>query len=323
MSEATALGVLVGLRLGGLALPVALGVLCARWGMFESPARAVRSLNVYALYVSFPALVAWGLLKPSSAPPAQWAFYALWPVALALWLVAVRLCARRDERGALAIGLSFGNVAYLGLPLLTALMGEALSGLTSWLVTVHVALAVTVGPLLGARWSSSLEGDVPAALTTPAVPRWRAALRSPLVWTPLLALLARQLPQGAQHGLTELIAPLAQSAAPVALFMLGIYLHEERAAFGRWSAPLSRLVALRLLGAPLLVWALGTGTLRMGWLTHEQLVVHVMLAAMPAAITTFSIAYDTRANPERTAAAIAWSTLLSIPSLAAWYVWVA
>ncbi|MEO1273779.1 MAG: AEC family transporter, partial [Myxococcota bacterium] len=120
------------------------------------------------------------------------------------------------------------------------------------------------------------------------------------------------------------LGPIAASAAPVALFLLGLYLYQERSRLVQFDGPLAGHIALCLLITPALTYALALGATTTQQLdpTHAQL--HVLLASMPAAITTFAIAHQANVGSERVAGTIAWSTLgaaVTIPiwaSLARW-----
>ena len=161
-----------------LGFPAGLGLACARAGLFEDPARAVRALNVFALYVAFPALVVRGLVASEAALPSSVGFYAVWPVTLALVLAALWLRRRRGgEVASLGLVAAFGNVAYLGLPYVEAVMGPGARGAAAIAVSVHVVGAVTVGPAVLARWGEgSREGFLGVAAKL---------ARQPLFFVPL------------------------------------------------------------------------------------------------------------------------------------------
>jgi predicted permease len=299
-------------RLTLLVFPAALGFACARADLFEDPARAVRALNVFALYVAFPALVARGLVSSSAPLPGELGFYLVWPIGLALTLGCVWAWRRRGGEGAASMGLvaAFGNVAYLGLPYVEAVMGEGARGAAALAVSIHVVGAVTVGPAVLARWGSGEAaglGEVAGRLA-----------RQPLFWAPFVGLALRALPDGPRATSLEWIGPLAAAAAPVALFMLGVYLWTERARVKVPTAGVLAHLAIRQLAAPGFVLLVCLAMTARGWLSPEVAELHVVLASMPVAITTFAMAHGAGVGTERVAGAIVWSTLLAAASLPAW-----
>ncbi len=293
------------LRLLELAVPALVGAACGALGLFREPRAAVAVLNRYALHVGFPALVARGLLLPSTSIPDQPAFWLLWPATLLVALIVSRGAARP----AVGLGVTFGNVAYLGLPYALAVMGASMAGPAALAVAVHVIGAVTVGPVLLAR-----HGGTPRPV--------RAVVGSvasmPLFWAPIVGLTVRAGPSSARALAGDVLAPLSSSAAPIALFLLGLHVFvERRRVLGLGRAVLG-LVAARMVLAPAIMLALAWGAHWAGWLPAELARLHVLLAAMPLAITTFSMAHDAEVEPDRVAAAVVASSLLALVMLPLW-----
>jgi predicted permease len=299
-------------RVGALILPLLLGALAERRRLFAEPDRAIAHLNVYALYVAFPALVYVGIADARFALPTHVGFYALVPVALLLALVLVRATAR-DAAGTVALVVAFGNVAYLGLPLVQRILGDDVIGVASLAVAIHVSLSMLLGPWLLLRWS----GRVGAAPVS-------AVLRQPLTYAPFVGLAARALPEELVDGTVALLEPLGASAAPVAMFLLGLYLHRHRDALAL-DAVVLRHVALKLFVLPAITFALALALRAFGQLEVLEARVLVLLAAMPAAISTFAIAERFGVGERRVCQAVvatSWISALTIP-VATWLVGVA
>ncbi|MEM6292098.1 MAG: AEC family transporter [Myxococcota bacterium] len=291
-------------RLVALALPVGIGAACGAFGLFSQPREAVAVLNRYALYVGFPALVAAGLLKESAVIPDAPAFWLLWPATLMICLLLARVLRASAPVG---LVLTFGNVAYLGLPYVLAVLGPSIAGPAALAVAVHVTGAVTVGPILLARASSQARGSVVGAV-----------LRLPLFWAPIFGLAGRALPAAARAPSLAALEPFSASAAPVALFLLGLHVYVERGRLAEAGRAALSLVGARLLLSPLVALALSMGAVRLGWLDPELARVHVVLASMPVAITTFSMAHDASVQADRVAAAIVASSLIAALTLPLW-----
>ena len=303
------------LRLVHLGFPAALGWLAARMGLVADARKAVGALNGYAIYFAFPALVVRGLLDATVALPTDAAFYLLWPITLGLvliGLVGLTQHAVAPKRATLCLTAVFGNVAYLGLPYVEAVLGHDVAGPAALAVSVHVVGGVILGPVVLARWGRP---DGARAVG----PTWIRALRQPLFWAPLVGLLLRLSPL--RNGASNLLSPLAGSAAPVALFLLGLYLYVERRQIVRPSQAMRAIwvhLAMRQLAIPLLALGLGLGAVILGLLPPTHARLHVVLAAMPVAITTFSMAVEAQAGTHQVAAAIVWSTLSALILLPLW-----
>ncbi|MEM9695426.1 MAG: AEC family transporter [Myxococcota bacterium] len=295
----------------GLAVPVGLGALAGVLRLFEKPLSAVDHLSRFALYFAFPGLIVSGLAGASFALPREPGFWAIVPAAFFITVGASRLLFRTSSH-TLALVNGFGNVAYLGLPLVEAVLGSAKSGLASLAVAIHVTLALTLGQFLLLHWAPST--------SEPGASMGKRLARQPLLWSPLVALAAHLLPATVRSGMLAVSHPLGRSAGPVALFLLGLYLHTER---GRLRRPhradlihgVTKLVAL-----PAVTFALAIPCGAVGWLTAAQAQVLLLLSAMPAAITTFAIAHQLRIGTETVARTIVMTTLVSLVTipLAVW-----
>ena len=292
-------------RVLALVAPLLVGALCGGLRLFPKPDLAVAQLNRFALYVAFPALVYGGLADARFALPSAWLFWALVPATLLLALALLRTFGR-PHAGSLALVVAFGNVAYIGLPVVQQLLGDAATGVGALAVAIHVTLAMVFGPALLLRWSGG-DGSAPPS----------AVLRQPLLWAPLAGLLARQLPGDARRLLGAVADPLGDAAAPVARFLLGLYLHTHRAVLRRIDRAALGHVAAKLLLLPALTFAGVAGGLHAGLLPLREAQVLLLLAAMPTAITTFAIAERFGVGVNRVTQAIVASTLASALSLPA------
>lgn len=284
----------------GLVVPLALGALAGGARLFRDPEGAIDALNVYALRFGFPALIVRGLVVTEAGLPREPGFWLLVPLVFALSVAVVRALAR-PAAGTLALILGFGNVAYLGLPLVEATLGDEALALASVAVPLHLVIGLSVGPALLVRWAGG-EGAM----------RWRPILTQPLLWAPFLGLALRALPPGGRAFVVALVAPVAKSAGAVALFLLGLYLWRNRhraRQIDRWDLA---HVAFKQALMPALTLALAWAFVRAGWLSAGSAQVLVLLSMMPAAITTFSLAHDLQVGATRVGRAIVTTSLASL-----------
>lgn len=292
-------------RLAVLAVPVLLGALVVRLGAIRNVPSAVDALNVYTLHIGFPALLVIGVLDVDGSVASQWGFWVVVPVIDAVlltisWWVGRSMDGRQG--GTIALVLLFGNTAYLGLPFVVSVLGERARGPASLLVAVQVGIAVLAGPVVLHRWSGGTGGGL----------QWRRLIVQPLLWAPLAGLLVRALPDGPEGAVADTLSPLAASTAPVAMFLLGIYLvdawqHLRSARTGVWVH-----VWLRLVIAPLVSAGVAVVLREVGALSSSSVAIVIVLGGMPAAISTFSLAYNEGVEADRIASVVVWSTLAAV-----------
>jgi len=298
----------------GLGFPMALGVLAAWGGLFVNPESAIGALNRYALYVAFPALIAAGLTGEAFVLPLEAAFWLIVPLAMGLTAGLAGLMGRvawlRGQAGTLVLAGIFGNVAYVGLPLCERILGESVVGLASLAVSVFVVCSLFIGPTLLLAWSPGSTTD-----RSPLV----AVLKQPLLWSPVVGLALRWTPW--MSGAHDLLVPVGRSAAPVALFLLGLYLYENREAARPSISTLSH-VGLKILVFPAILTGMCLLCLWNGWLGVDAAQVFILLAATPTAIATFALAVEFEVGQERVAQGIVLSTLASAITLPLVSVWV-
>jgi predicted permease len=284
-----------------LVAPALLGVLAGAVRLYPEPSAAVDPLNRYALYVAFPALLAQALLGADLVVPSSPGFWLLVPGVLAICAAAARKLVRR-EAPTLGLILSFGNIAFLGFPIVEQTLGPRAMPIASFAVVIHVLLAITVGPTLLLRWSGQSGGGAQV------LSRLR---RHPLLWAPIAALAARALPEVAREALAVVLTPLGRSAPPVSLFLLGLYLH----AHGERARRLDRADLVHVVGKVVVMPAV---TLGLAWVMRQvgaieplEAQVLAVLSAMPAAITTFAMAHEHGVGAEQTSRAVVGTSLAS------------
>lgn len=298
-------------QLAPLLIPVLCGLVAGWVRLFSDPSGALTALNRVALYFAFPALVVVSLLRSPPGLGVGVAFIAVNAALLLLGALGVGVAAHlvgRRPRGAYQLVIVFGNVAYLGLPFAERVLPPAGFAIAVIGVAVHVTVSLVLGPVLLLRARGS------------AIP-WREVgarvARQPLVWAPLVGLLLQRTPAGARQEVERLLAPLAAAAAPVALFVLGLYIFQNRRVLRLGGLADVLAWVPKLVVLPLLAWGLAT----LVGLTPEEAGATILLAAMPTAITTFAFALDFGVGQDVTVRAIVWSSslcLITVPLVVAW-----
>ena len=118
-----------------------------------------------------------------------------------------------------------------------------------------------------------------------------------------------------------LLEPVGHSAAPVALFLLGLYLYAHRAAALKPSISGLAHVANRLFVFPLVMSALVMVAFHWGWLQKEAGQIFILLSATPTAVATFALAVEFKQGQEDVAQSIVLSTVaagVTLPLVSIW-----
>lgn len=260
-----------------IALFVLLGLLFRRLRSF--PAETPQVLNLFALYVSLPAVI---LLKvPSLALSRETLVAALLPWGMLILSAAlVLLLARRFrwERlttGTLLLIVPLGNTSFMGVPMVNAFFGEA--GIP------HLILYDQVGTMLiFATYGSAIlalygrEGRAGALAVT----------RRALLFPPTLALAAGLLLRGWPYpaAMTAALRDLAGALTPLVMTSIGfqLTLRLRPTTVG----PLGAGLAIKLVAAPLAALLL----CRLLGLDHLAADVAVFEAGMPPMVTASALA---------------------------------
>jgi predicted permease len=296
--------------LAPLCLATLAGVLFGALKLFADPQQAIATLNRLCLYLAFPALIFASVYTADLALAAAPGFLlASWLPSLVL-LGLVALLSRRvepDARAGLGLGSMFGNIAYLGIPLAGALLGPQALGLASVCAALHLLLGIPLGTWVLLRWGR------PANDTNTRGPL-ADVVRQPLVWAPILALLARLLPDGIVEPIIPPAKWIGAAASPVALFLIGLYLHTYRRSLATLGWTDAALIVAKLLVLPGFALACVLVGLRFELLALEAGKVVIVQAAMPTAITTFALAEEYKVGREPLVRGIVGGTLLFILS---------
>lgn len=297
----------------------------------------IGALNGFVLFFGLPAMLfrlgASGALVQPGLPGLLLAYGLGGAVvtALALWL-GVRAGWSHRDTGLLALATAFPNTGFLGLPLLTGLLGAAAAGPVAATIVVDVLLLSS----LCLAWSHrGASGGWRAVWWAPL----KGALRNPLLWSMALGVAWWATGWQVARPLDDTLRLLALAASPAALFTLGailaraqVHAHVDAdgvahaappraSARGGW-LPLAALVSAKLLLHPLLVLGAGELVHALGWpLSGFGLSSLVMAAALPSASNVSMLAEREGADTTRVARLIMWTTALSWLTLAAWATW--
>jgi malonate transporter and related proteins len=296
--------------LAPVAFVILLGWLAGRYGIVAATA----SSELAALVLDFclPAALFIGTASASPSQLDDWRFFA----AIAIDLLAIYLAGlvigllvfrhRVDAASLQALNGSFPNMAFMGIPVLTAVIGPSavlpvvVGNLVSSLVLLPVTLALLEAGKSGNRSHQGLAVVWHAVL---------GSIRQPLVIAPIIgvvvALLHIPLPE-AVHNSFDL---LGSATSAVALFALGLLLTGETL---QLSVDAVLNAVTKNLLQPGAMWLL---VLLFG-ISGEYRRELILLAALPTATITSMFALRYKVYSSESNATVLLSTVLSIVSLA-------
>ncbi|ANT52282.1 AEC family transporter [Mesorhizobium amorphae] len=264
---------------------VALGYLAGLTGYLK-PASG-EGISEFAINVAMPLLLLQTMVKSDFHGVAPWSLWGAYFTAAAItWaaghLVTTRVFGR-DARAGVVGGVSsaFSNVVLLGAPFILGVFGQDGFEVLSLLVSVHLPVMMAASIILFEMFGRGSEPMHPLRVIQSFL---RRLFINPLIIGILVGLAWRITGAPLPDLVMRLVDALAATAAPVALFAMGLSL--RRFGISGNVRPALALSALKLFLMPGLVlglvWLLGLPPL-----TAK---VAVVVAAMPSGINSYLIA---------------------------------
>lgn len=285
----------------------------AGYGAGHTPvlkAEAVRGLVGFVFWFALPAMLFMKIAEAPFAEAFDWRFLASYSGASLIVYAAGFLLAWRafrlafDQSAVFGMGAAFGNVGFMGLPMVALAFGDE--------AVLAAVLAVTADqiiliPLTTALIQAGRGGRADLGRTLLSV--GRGIVRNPLVIATFC---------GLAFGLLGLVLPqpvatfgnlLADAAAPCALFALGATLAGRR--LGEGKVEVATMSLFKLLVHPALTLGLALALELPAFLTG----IAVMQAAMPIAANVFIMAQGYEVYVRRSSSAILISTFAAVVTL--------
>lgn len=263
----------------------------------------IAALNNFTAWLALPALLFLSLAHGThgATPPLGFVLVAAIST-FGLFAVAYFTClpsaAGMADRALAALAASYSNTGFIGIPLLTALLGPTgtIAGVIASIITISALFALAV--LL-------VEIGVNGGGSAKAVARvlW-GVVKNPLVFAPLLGALWGAFGLPLPTPLGRLLELLGAAASPCALVTIGAFL----ALPGSHAEPraMIRAVGLKLVAQPLIAGVLLWIALRAGLaIPRDWAVAAILLAALPTGTGPFMLA-----ELHRREAALASRTIL-------------
>jgi hypothetical protein len=268
----------------------------------------VEVLNRYGLYIGFPSLIFLNLIGLSvedlTAQGEVFLFNAVLLTLIMLIALAIASLARlpRTIANTLMVAAFYGNVAYLGYPVVTSVYPEK-GPETTIIISIYTLVLFSLGIFILEIRRSQRKSLLSIG--------W-GIIRNPFIVAIVLGCLFLLLDWSVPPTVDRALEMIARSASPVVLVSLGIFLTRRIPLRGIWR-PALIISAVRLFVAPALFF--GAALLIRD---VEPLRVSVLEAAMPLAITPFALSSMYPLDRNLTVTTIFITTLLSLLTLPFW-----
>lgn len=206
---------------------------------------------------------------------------------------------------------AYANTGFMGFPLAAAAWGnDALTPtLIATIITVCVVFAVAL---------ILVEAGLQHRRSTP-LGIIGTLCRNPLLVAPALGALVLSTGVTLPAAADTFLKLIGSAAAPCALIALGLFLGEKHQRTASELRAASVLVALKLVGQPLITWVLATQVFK---LTSPLAHCAVLLAALPTGTGPFMVAKFYEREAGLTSTVVLASTMLSLFTLTAYLSWV-
>lgn len=285
-------------------------------GLLFSRTRAASSywidvLNKYALWIGFPALVINSLsqLDLEGGPILQLILinsaYIVACILLA-YPVSRLLKLSNLQRRTLFLIFAFGNVAYLGMPVLQNMMGDHILPVAAILSAVYVFWLLTLALVLVEVHAE--EGQL-------HISKLMASLvKNPLLLSVLVGVLILAFNIRLPAALAKTISMFSGSVTPIVLFSLGIFMgYQSRGTLRDWAFT-GVFVVITMILFP----ALFHLSIRGSNMPADYIKASILDAAMPLGLTPYALSQQYHLDTPFAARTVVLATMVSVVILPIW-----
>jgi predicted permease len=268
-------------------------------------------LNNYALWVGFPALILVALSRLDwnmsiYGNLIAWNSARIVGSMLLVFPAAALLKLKNNTRRTLFLAVSYGNVAYLGIPVLRSAFGEQILPEATMISAVYVFWLFTLGIFLVEYF-----GDHKVHLKELLI----RLVTNPLLIAVFIGLFIAmnhlKIPKIVMNGLDI----FASSVTAVVLFSLGLFMGKQKIGKLRDWLPVLAFSFIILFILPLLFYLI-----LQPFTDLSVSKTWIMEAAMPMGLTAYTLCLKYKLNTEFASRVVVSSTLLALISLPAWLV---
>ncbi|AQS39221.1 putative permease [Shewanella psychrophila] len=289
-------------------------------------------LNQYVYYIAFPAIMLIALAETPIEGILQWGFIAGYSLAMVLTYILVMLVScvtnkgRTDIAALRALNTTFGNCAFIGMPLLTMLFPDNGNALTAAAITTLLSVIIFALVLV------TVELYQGQKQVSPLVVIFQSLIQNPIVIGSTIGMVISALNIHVNESISIMLRQIGMTSSPCALFAIGMVLakatggqelplssaipHDTRQLTVREKtfhhfAELTWINVCKLFIQPALAYIL---LIAFG-VEGDLLIMGVLLASLPTAASVFLLAQRYRIKSAISAQTIMLGTVLSILTL--------
>ncbi|BBB26840.1 AEC family transporter [Amphritea japonica] len=290
-------------------LLMVLGWWCSRSGLLEESSAS--ALNRYVYYIAVPALMFTSTVSVDIQAVLRWDFIAVYLGGSVIAVIMAFMGWRRLQLETpldwtvVALNSAWANTVYMGVPIFYFLFGDR--GTLPVIIATLVSNLVFILVLALMSELQHSEGGILEKLKTLVI---QALLKNPVMMAPILGMLVSVSGISLPAAIITPMDMLAPSAAPVALFALGMSLNGlkvRRAGFD-----LAWLTLVKLIIHPLATWGLAVLLNLDPYWTASA----VLLSSLPTGAMVYVLAQQYNTRVTLSSATIMVTTTFSVITLA-------
>ena len=267
-------------------------------------------LNNYALKIGFPALIFSALVKMDFSFSAQATLILSNSIYLIICMllafpVALLFKTSTKTRQSLILLFAFGNITYLGIPVIMNTMGEKAMGPAVLITAINLFWMFSLALVL-----IEVAGDGKLHFRTILV----KLVTNPLLIAVFLGLIGSSLRIPVHSTFMKALELVSQSVTALVLLSLGIFMGSQKIGNLREWAPVLGLSMVILIVLPAIFFFF----LRFTSMDEISFRSSVLDAAMPSGLTAYALSHQYRLNSKLAGRLVVLSTFLSMFILPAW-----
>ncbi|MGL5358452.1 MAG: AEC family transporter [Shewanella sp.] len=283
------------------------------------PVETDQVLNQYVYYIAFPAILFIALAQHPIADILQWGFIAGYSATLVMIYglclgISLLTAPKQPAVAAMrALNATFGNTAFIGIPLLSILFPGQQSALVAAAIASLLSVLMFAVTLVSLELYTNTQRQQHGAIIM-----LLAVAKNPIVIGSLIGVAVSALGITLPSGLAMMIQQLGNTSSPCALFAIGMVLakamryQKDNPLFNAAHlAELSLINLCKLAIQPALAYFM----LRCFGVSGDYLVMGVILSALPTAASVYLLAQRYHTQASTSAQGILFGTLVTFFSL--------
>ncbi len=277
--------------------------------IFDSKNNGIYWLNNFIIYLAVPAML-FSLLSKSPIREIANLEYILTTTTITVIIFTISLFyllkIRKQDQGnatLYAASSSFGNVGYMGVPLMVALLGDKAIIPATLILTFDNIIHLILVPLsVGQAGSKSRFDQILYGI--------KELLKNPFLAATILGIIVSSYGIPLPSLIVNMSDQLANTAIPTALFSLGLSL--SLAKFSGINLDKLFLIIMKLIIHPILVAII---MLSMGIFNPVWVATAIIMASLPTALTVYMLAEQYKKDAQAISSITLFGTIFSVVTI--------